>query len=195
MTGTLKKVCVMATTALVIGGPSLANGPNGDGTVSSADIMASGNPGIDGTATIYRDAAGIGVDAVVTGLRGGFPYTMWAVIFNNPQQCLAFPEPCGPADFGVDGTPSNPAVTQASLNYADDAGNAYFSGFVAVGGALSNGNKAEVHFVYRRHPDEDGAEYESLNMVGGNCPLNPDGSFDDGPADDQCQDEGFSIHQ
>jgi hypothetical protein len=174
---------------MLVAAPSLAGGSNGTGSVSSADVNASGNPAIGGTSTLYRDAAGIGMNAMVTDLRGGFPYTVWAVIFNNPQQCLAFPEPCGPADFGVEGTPANPAVTQMALNYSDDDGYAFFSGFVPVGDSLFNAERAEIHFVYRRHPDVDGGEYVSLNMVGGNC------EEGEGGDDDQCQDEGFSIHQ
>ena len=189
MLNTLRKVCFIAATTLFIAAPSIAGGPNGTGTVGSADVNGIGNPDIGGTSTLYRDAAGIGMNAMVTGLRAGFPYTVWAVIFNNPQKCLAFPEPCGPADFGVEGTPANPRVTQVARNYADDDGYAFFSGFIPVGDSLFNANRAEFHFVYRRHPDVDGGEYVSLNMVGGNC------GGGEGSDDEQCQDEGFSIHK
>lgn len=184
-----KKVFVIAAATLFIAGTSLAGGPEGTGTVSTADANPTGNPDLNGTSTVYRGAAGIGMDAMIYELRGGFPYTVWAVIFNKPQHCLAFPDPCGPADFGVPGTPAQPRVTQAARNYADDDGYAFFSGFVPVGESLFNAQRAEVHFVYRRHPDVDGAEYVSLNMVGGNC------ENGEGGEDNNCQDEGFSIHK
>ena len=161
------KAFVTAAAILLVAGPSLAGGPKGTGTVSSADVQGSGNPGLGGTTTTYRGATGIGLNAMVTGLREGFPYTVWAVIFNYPQQCANFPAPCEPSDFDPDG-PTQTRVTQASLNYAADDGTAVFTGFVPVGGALFNANRAEVHFVYRRHPNVAGGEYESLNDVGGN---------------------------
>ena len=188
MQGNYAKDFVTAAAILLVAAPSLAGGPNGTGTVSSADVQGSGNPGLGGTSTLYRGATGIGMNAMVTGLRAGFPYTVWAVIFNYPQQCANFPAPCTPADFDPNG-PTQTRVTQASLNYADENGNSVFTGFVPVGGSLFNANRGEVHFVYRRHPDVDGGEYESLNNVVGNC------ENGEGGADDQCEDEGFSIHQ
>jgi hypothetical protein len=182
------KVCAIAAATFFIGTSSFAGGPNDTGTVGSSDVNGTGNPSLGGTATVYRGAAGIGMNAYVTGLRGGFPYTVWAVVFNSPQNCLAFPGPCGPADFGVEGTPSQPRVTQIARNYADDSGDSFFSGFLPVGASLFNAQRAEVHFVYRRHPDVDGGEYVSLNMVGGNCE-------GEGDLASNCQDEGFSMHK
>lgn len=179
---------VTAAALLFMAGSSLAGGPKGTGTVSSADVQGSGNPSLGGTATTYRGATGIGMNAVVTGLRAGFPYTVWAVIFNYPQKCANFPDPCTPADFDPAG-PTQTRVTQIALNYADDSGNSVFSGFLPVGDALFNANRGEVHFVYRRHPNVPGAEYVSLNSVAGNC------ENGEGGADNQCQDEGFSIHK
>jgi hypothetical protein len=189
MQGKYMKAFVTAAAILLVAGPSLAGGPKGTGTVSSADVNVNGtNPNIDGTTTTYRGATGIGMNSMVTGLRPGFPYTVWAVIFNYPQKCANFPAPCEPSDFDPTG-PTQTRVTQASLNYADENGNSVFTGFVPVGGALFNANRAEVHFVYRRHPNVDGGEYDSLNDVVGNC------ENGEGGADNQCQDEGFSIHE
>lgn len=188
MQGKYTKALATAAAVLFVASSSFAGGPNGTGSVSSADVQGSGNQNIDGTSTVYRDAAGIGMNATVTGLRADLPYTVWAIIFNYPQQCANFPGPCTPADFDPAG-PTQVRVTQAALNYADDNGDSVFSGFVPVGAALFNANRAEIHFVYRRHPDVDGREYESLNSPGGNC------ENGEGGADNQCQDEGFSIHQ
>ena len=189
MQGIYKKAFVTVAAILFVAGSSLADDPIGTGTVSSADVQENENQtGIGGTSTVYRGAAGIGMRAYVNGLRGDFPYTVWAVIFNYPQACMNFPDPCTAADFDPAG-PTQTRVTQAARNYSDDDGTGFFSGFIPVGAALFNANRAEVHFIYRRHPDDNDAEYESLNMVGGNC------TAMDGPSNDQCQDEGFSIHK
>lgn len=165
----------------------------------SADIEAAFNPDVDGTSNLYRHAYGIGMTAVVYGLRGGdglpggHPYTVWAVIFNNPSACAGYDlgQPCTEADFGNSAT--NTRVGQISRNYSDANGNGFFSGFMPEGGALVDSSVAEVHFIYRRHPDRN-PEYASLNSFDGNCQF-VNGELVDGPKNNQCEDEGFSIHQ
>lgn len=182
-----KHVSFMVTAAFLATGISVAQADP-----SSEDIVPSNNPDIAGTTTLYRHENGIGMTAWVTGLRGGadfpkgHPYTIWAVIFNAPNECDD--SPCTVGDLmagrGV------PAVAQISRNYSDDIGDGHFSGFLEENGALIDASAAEVHFVVRRHPDRN-PEYVSLNMVGGNChPVKGDG-----PGKNQCEDEGFAIHQ
>lgn len=185
---------ILGLTAIVALASSMS-GAYADPT--SADINASNNPNIAGTSTLYRHSNGVGMTATVSGLRGGtdlahgHPYTVWAVIFNAPGECAEHPAPCGLADL-LAGR-GQPGVTQASRNYSDSDGTGIFSGFVPEGDVLSDSAAAEVHFVYRRHPDRN-PEYDSLNMVGGNCKVR-NGETVDGPRRNQCEDEGFSIHQ
>ncbi len=166
-----------------------------------AEVRGSNNTNLGGMSNLYRHADGIGMTADVTGLRGGnelkkgHPYTVWAVIFNRPSECAGNMngDPCTPDDFGP---LTDTRVTQISLNYSDDDGYAYFSGFVPEmpeSGALVDAETAEVHFVYRRHPDKK-PQYVSLNMFGGHCKVKH-GEIVDGPKKNQCEDEGFSIHQ
>jgi len=187
----------LACSVVLVSGTSVANADP-----DSQNINASNNPNIAGTSTTYRHSDGIGMTAMVTGLRGGtdlphgHPYTVWAVIFNFPGECAT--TPCTPADFDPAG-PTQTRVTQISRNYSDANGDGYFSGFLPEGDALFDASEGEVHFIYRRHPDRN-PEYVSLNMVGGNCQF-VKGQFEDGvpapndgPKKNQCEDEGFSIH-
>ena len=185
MSITRKKIGALALTALLIATPSIA------GTAGSADVQGFPGFNVSGTSTMFRSYHGVGMTATIDGLTPGYPYTVWAVIFNRPHNCIV-PNECSGDDVGA----MNPAVdivfTLASRNYSDDSGSTVVSGFVPRGAALKRPNRAEVHFVYRRHPDIDGQEYPALNSGIGNCP----GPNSFGPnINTQCLDLGFAVHR
>lgn len=188
-----RKIFGLAAIVTLVSGVGIA-----EADPTSVAITPSNNPNIAGMTNLYRHPDGIGMTATVTGLRGGdglpggHPYTVWAVIFNFPAECANYPMPCTPDDFDPAG-PTQTRVTQFSRNYSDAAGNGFFSGFLPEGDALFDAESGEVHLVFRRHPDRN-PEYVSLNMVGGNCQF-VNGELVDGPKNNQCEDEGFAIHQ
>ena len=83
-------------------------------------------------------------------------------------------------------------------NYTDGDGNGFFQAFITDGptnrqqpaglpgdpGGIVNPNKAEIHFILRKHPVVPGEEYEAINSLNGSCP--------GGAA---CTDLASSIHQ
>ncbi len=106
---------------LILSSTSTAGGPDNTGYISSADMLAPflcefNDPpdcNVVGTSTLYRTAAGIGMNIVVEGLEANTPHTVWLVAFNNPSACAAFPHaPCGLADLGT------PAVQAGTVRQA-----------------------------------------------------------------------------
>jgi len=198
------KSLIVLSVSFFIASPGIAGGPNDTGYISSADVLSPfncANLPADcnniGTSTLYRTAAGVGVNIHAVGLMPNTPHTVWMAAFNNPNACAAFPHgPCVLGDLG------NPAA-QATLmwttgNYTDEFGNGFFQAFITDGptsrqqpaglpsdpGGLVNPNKAEIHFILRKHPIVFGEEYVSINSVGGAC---------DGPGG--CDDIASATHQ
>lgn len=187
----LTKSLIALTVGLIFTNTAMSGGPNNTGYVSSTDVLAPflcefNNPPdceVIGTSTLYRTAAGVGINIVVADLMPNTPHTIWMVVFNNPNACAGFPKgPCGLGDLGN-------AAAQASLiwaagNYTDDDGNGFFQAFVTDGptgrqqpaglpgdaGGLVNPNRAEIHFILRKHPIVPGEEYDAINSLNGSCP-------------------------
>ncbi len=176
---------------LFIVSPGIAGGPGNSGFVSSADMLApflcEFDDQIDcvviGTSTLYRTAAGVGVNIVAMDLVADTPHTVWMVVFNNPNACAAFPH--GPCELGDLGNPAaQAALIWAAGNYTDENGNGFFQAFVTDGptgrqqpaglpgdpGGLVNPNEAEIHFIIREHPVVFGEEYDATNSLNGSCP-------------------------
>ena len=175
-------------TALSLAAVSNAAGSKNSGIASSADILSpfgcDADPAVDcesiGTATLYRSAAGVGVFATIApgSLPPNYPLTFWIVAFNNANQCAAFPQgACGAGDLG------NPAVNAsiqwAGGNYSDLDGGAILQAFVPnsatdrltlSGDGITNGQLAEIHFIYRTHTPTAGEEWAAINTPGGSPP-------------------------
>jgi hypothetical protein len=140
---------------------------------------------VTGTSTLHRNSSGITVNYKTTGLTPGYAYTIWWVIWNNPQEC-AVPGACNDSDFatpelvGVD-------VLYAAGHVVDDSGVGNFSGRLNVdddsksindlfglppAGGLQSGNtySAEVHLVLRSHgPAIPGEVNEQISGYLGGC--------------------------
>ncbi|WP_297762614.1 hypothetical protein [uncultured Muriicola sp.] len=141
--------------------------------------------GITGTSTLHRNKNGITVNFKAEGLHPG-AYTIWWVIWNNPQDC-ATPGECNEGDFA---TPVEVEVEvmyagghvvgkngkgnfSAHLKAGDDSPESMNEsfGFPSVGG-LTVGNTfgAEVHVVLRTHgPVVPGLVNEQISTYRGGC--------------------------
>ena len=188
--------------------------------VSAQDDMSSSAPVhtfTDGSvlegnwSTVNRYENGLSMALHTTDLVPGDVYTVWWVIFNEPQNCSG--GACGEDDiflfeneelvtneFGVaamnmDGL----EASQISIQYAtgrltDADGNADFAASVGlgevpgivVGPGLVNPDSAEVHLVVRTHgPVVEDLFVEQITSFAGGC---------DALTMAPCQDVQFSVH-
>ena len=148
--------------SFMFGGAALAGG-------SVVDMVKfPGREPVAGASTLMRYENAVEITIHTTGLEPGHVYTVWHVIFNNPEACSG---ECGPHDFptGVPGAKvgpeePNPAV-QASVLWAT-GGVAGPSGVGEFRGRLERGNppgvvlfgpglvdpmNSEIHLLLRSH--------------------------------------------
>ena len=163
-------IILSSALAMAITGPAQANNSKADVfTFFNADgSPAAGN--VVGKATLKRSKKGVNVTVDTTELGSGNAYTIWWIIFNNPDACAA---DCAGSDFGTPAVEGS--VMNATGRVADSDGNARFSAFLPVGfmhtnpssgnirqifgPGLQNVMGAEIHIVVRCHgPSTGGAE-------------------------------------
>jgi hypothetical protein len=118
-------------------------------------------------AQLVRTGSGIAYSLRTNGLMNGHAYSIWWVIFNNPEACDG---DCGIedlfVDFPTDLTPNpevNPAVMSGGGNVVGQSGRAGFAGHLNegqitnehplfIGGpGLLDARGAEIHLVVRSH--------------------------------------------
>jgi len=149
----------------------------------TVDIFDVVNGVVEGTSTLHRNNNGITVNFKATGLLPDHAFTIWWVIWNNPEEC-AIPGACSDGDFGnpdvqVEVMYANGHVVGnngkgnfgAHLNENDASGtiNPLF-GLPSYGG-LADAQKAEVHMVLRSHgPKIPGIVNEQIGSYLGGCP-------------------------
>lgn len=144
--------------------------------------------GTVGTSYLKRNGNGLTATVVCDALIPGHTYTLWWVIWNNPNQCIGG-GPCGLPDFpnaenvqvellyasGVVAGKSGKATFSAHLKEGDVEGsvNDLFN-LPGYGGLqIGNQNGAEVHMVIRSHgPGIPGEIGEQITTYLGGC--NPD---------------------
>ncbi len=142
----------------------------------------------------------------------GNTYTMWWVVFNNPEYCQ-HPMPglsaCGEGDLLLFG--GNPYISSSVLfaagNIVGESGQASFGATLDVdqlpsghgqhiwGPGLTDSEKAEVHLVIRDHgPEQPGLEESQVTSFGGGCTSvsDPSGTGPEGPY--ACADVQFTTH-
>jgi hypothetical protein len=167
----------------------------------------------DGSSTLVRTKDGIAATLQTSDLQPGNGYTMWWVIFNNPEKCqYSMPgvTSCGEED--VFGEPFGETPVQVSVQYAagaivSETGTANFGaslnegelpeqpGQLVFGPGLINARKAEVHLVVRNHgPAIPGMVESQLTTFGGACTAetDPTGVGPLGP--NSCADVQFAAH-
>jgi len=146
-------------------------------------------PLVVGSSTLNRKANGITVNFKCTGLTPGYAYTLWWVIWNNPDAC-AIPGVCLDTDFPAPGGGVNVVEVEvlfaaghvvgnngkgnfsAHLKVDNTAGSVYeLFGIPSVGGLQSGNTKgAEVHAVLRSHgPAVPGLINEQIDSYDGGC--------------------------
>lgn len=141
-----------------------------------------------GWARLHRSSDGARLTLKTTELTPYAGYSIWWVIFNNPEACGD--DGCSDADFG------NPAVEASVLNatgrVANDYGKAQFNAFLptgfihtepasgnirhAFGPGLQNPRSAEIHVVVRCHgltavdmPPPPFTPIEQISTLNGDC--------------------------
>jgi hypothetical protein len=172
-------IILSSALAMAISGPAQAKHSkadvitffNADGSPAAGDVV--------GEATLKRSKEGVNLTVHTTGLGSDNAYSIWWVIFNNPDACAAG---CAGSDL------ENPAVEGSVMNatgrVADFDGNGWFSAFLPVGfmhtepasgnirqifgPGLQNLKGAEIHVVIRCHGPWTG-NVEQISTLNGDC--------------------------
>ena len=195
------------------GGLAQADNQENEVTTSSTYRMTDASSVIGDSSTLARSKDRIAATLQTSDLQEGNAYTMWWVIFNNPEEC-EHPVPgitsCGEGD--VFGEPFGETPVQVSVQFA--AGNIVSQiGTISLGADLNVGElptqpgqlvfgpglidakKAEVHLVVRDHgPYIPGMVEAQLTTFGGACTTatDPTGTGPLGP--NECADVQFAAH-
>lgn len=131
-----------------------------------------------GRSMLIRSADGVRARITTGGVEAGHAYTVWAVVFNSPENCLGG---CGSDDL------ANPDVEAYSLLGAGGlvrTGVATFGVRLDAGEELTDPMGAEIHFVVRSHgPAIPGMIDEQTTTLNGGCPPN------------ECLNLLFAIHE
>ncbi len=161
-------------------------------------IPGKSGPIANSSSVLIRNANGVAYTTSTTGLLAGGAYTVWWVIFNNPEFCS--PPGCAAKDFPPNGDPRVQAsVLWASGRVVDGRGQGNFSSHLAARGvsaapgqilfgpALLDAFGAEIHLVVRSHGPASMNPVvlnAQLTTFGGNCSIIPN----------PCQDQQAAQH-
>lgn len=177
---TLIGVSALASMAAFAGGKEISTAANMlDRTVEPWAEMAGGS-------LLTRTNKAIKLNGYTTGLEPNSAYTIWWVIYNNPENCVdgagTFDEVGCAKDEVVD--PMLAEEVQSSMLWAggfitDSNGYANFSaelrknnplGEVAMGPGLLKPKEAEVHFLIRSHGEmKVGMVADQISTMMSNC--------------------------
>lgn len=163
-----------------------------------------------GEAQLKRQARGITAKYRTDGLIPGHTYTLWWVIWNKPENCIAYPGPCDAPDFAIAdevavevmyaaGRKANgkgEAVLTAHLNRDNASGTINDLFGLSSYGGLHDPYAAEVHLVLRSHgPAIPGQLDDQISSYLGGCTVFlPD--FTEVPDEEgECADLHFAIFQ
>jgi len=146
-----------------------------------------GNQVPGASSTLVRTKDAITMTIHTSELDPGAAYTVWWIIFNNPDNCVGG---CGPDDLmraGVDGS-----VLWATAHVIGNNGVGNFAahleednppGFVIFGPGLQDAEGAEAHFFVRTHGQPIPSQIvEQRTIPNGGCPPNT------------CDNQQFGIH-
>lgn len=154
---------------------------------------------VDGTSILRRigDQGRVAMTLETRELRESSPYTIWWVVFNNPELC-DIPCACGDADF-ANADEIGIGVFWATGRFSNEVGDADFAAQVDEGelpqgpdqvpfsdfaSPLEDEDDAEIHLVVREHgrPLSSQTQLRQLTEFNGGCPPN------------ECIDVQFSVH-
>lgn len=167
-----------------------ANGADGaDGadasvniTMSTADVYSPMTSEVSGSSTLYRTDDTITATLESTGLIAGHAYTLWVLVFNQPEDCGS--SPCGLSDLR--NVPAKAEMLSGSGLVADANGKGIFScnimendgtssindrlGMPIDVGGIWDAQTAEVHLIVRSHgPAISGQVIDQISSYGGGC--------------------------
>lgn len=113
--------------------------------------FATGAP-VAGHISIDRGTDSVDANIHLRGLNSGHAFTVWAVIWNSPENCVGG---CGEDDLGRPGT-ENVVIFSGVGGVANGGGNlngntTITSGVGPIPGAVTNPSGAEIHFVVQDH--------------------------------------------
>lgn len=123
---------------------------------SNALTFDTGVP-VAGAGTLLRDDEGVELRVEMDGLDSNSAYTLWWIIFNNPDGCSDFA--CGEDDV-FPGGPADAGVRNASGFITGPSGTANTTGELEMGptpdgavgfGELKDSIGAEIHIVIQSH--------------------------------------------
>jgi hypothetical protein len=143
----------------------------------------------DSSSTLLRNRSGITMTIHTSELEPRAAYTIWWVIFNQPDACAG--DPCGLGDlFDMDVQAS---VLFAAGHVVPPSGKGNFAASLRAGGptrqvlfgpALLDSRHAEVHLVVRSHGQPiPGLVHDQIGSFEGGCDINT------------CEDVQFAIHK
>lgn len=136
--------------------------------VDRATVVEIGNEdNVTGRSVVVRTQRGVLALLRTSDLVAGDAYTVWAVIFNNPDACDG---PCDASDL------ANPDVagfsTLGTGKVADREGTMFYMR-IPSGEQLMDPRGAEIHFVVRTHgPAIPDLVEEQISTLNGGCPPN-----------------------
>jgi len=154
----------IAVAMLLVAAPAAAAAPG----IERVPVVDIGDPpSRAGTSFMVRADRGV-VGVVVTGgLVRGHAYTVWAVVFNNPEACDA---DCDSADLA---NPDVGGVSILATGKVVRAPRAAFAIRLVAGDELVDPLGAEIYFVVRTHgPAPRGLVDEQTSSLNGGCPPN-----------------------
>ncbi|MGH8072005.1 MAG: hypothetical protein ACRERE_43595 [Candidatus Entotheonellia bacterium] len=170
-------VVVLLVGLLVSGLLDLPNSFAAPPVSSSAEVLVIATGTVVGESTLLRLAAALSATLETTGLTSGNAYTMWWVIFNNPEFCSL--SPCTAADFANANVQASQVL--AAGHVAGGSGKAGFASYLAVGDTseavfgpgLLDPLGAEIHLVLRSHGRTiPGMVDDQISSLNGGCPPN-----------------------
>lgn len=155
--------------------PVLAGPPVTD-DLDVHEFAASGFiPDASATAELKRYNNKVKIKIQTNNLDPGAVYTVWAVVWNDPDVCS---DPCGMDDIGAPGN----SIFWVTGKVINSQGNATFNGMifensppgpVNFGPGLTSAADAELHFIMRSHGQPiPGMVDEQKSTLDGGCDIN-----------------------
>lgn len=161
------------------------------------------------SASLLRNPSGVRMTIKTNDLTAGDTFTIWWVIFNNPDECenpVGELTECSEPDLFNPAT--GPSILYAAGNIVGGNGKSNFGGALQVndidgcqppwdgldlcGDGLEDPYDAEIHLVVRTHgPKVPGMVDEQINTFAGAC--TPESSFGAGDGPNECADLQFAA--
>lgn len=201
--GRLRVLGVSVATALVVAlAPAGAASQHTTRPVFDIASVFAGMPVVVGSSTVVRTDSGASATVETSGLVPGHVVTLWWVVFNNPEACVAGIPPvshCGPPDEST--TEAQPSILPATGRIVAADGTARYGAYLRMGDAsralfgpgLLDPRGAEIILVLRTHgPKIPQLLSEMLHTFGAGCTTAPPGTGTPGPND--CHEVQVSVH-